>query len=455
MGTDNIETFRFPDLFNEGQKTMTRHTDTDGSRFRNNANNVAFRALYSSSKIQASNRVNFNYAATPVDESSNSIAYSPDIIPAEVSHQRSSAKNLTAGYHGDFFFSLSKQFSLQTEIIYTYGHNTTEYSYKSASDFSITNNAAENSHDLHITPRLSFQIDGHNRVMLFGSGVWRRNDISYTGNTPSTQRYDVQAYFAGMHYDLTLDKIQAGGEIGWAWEKNSISGISSTDNFPQINAYANYMPAQKHLLTLSWNYGKDVPDASQKSPNMLRQDELMWVTGTPGLKDYKYMNCTLTYTWLPNNRWQLAANGGLFNFDDRCVTVYMPTAPDGTMLKKYTNGGNYRALMFNLNATAKFFNGSLVVSLIPQYWIYRTNGAYRYSIDDFNGRIQASYYIKNFFFVGSYSLKRHYPATQAEYEEWMPENSTSYRQDGATGGGMSVPQPIISSGKAGTAQDRN
>lgn len=97
---------------------MTRHTDTDGSRFRNNANNVAFRALYSSSKIQASNRVNFNYATTPVDESSNSKAYSPDIIPAEVSHQRSSAKNLTAGYNGDFS-SLSPNSSLYRPRLYT------------------------------------------------------------------------------------------------------------------------------------------------------------------------------------------------------------------------------------------------------------------------------------------------------------------------------------------------
>lgn len=181
------------------------------------------------------------------------------------------------------------------------------------------------------------------------------------------------------------------------------------------------MPAQKHMLTFSWNYGKDVPDASQKSPNMLQQDELMWFTGSPDLKDYKYMNTSLSYTWLPNNKWQLSATGGQFNFKDRCVTIYSPTAPDGTMLRKYINGGDYNAFMFNINATAKFFGSRLILSMIPQYWIYRTRGAYSYSIDDFNGRIQASYYLKSFYFVGSYSTKRKYPATQAEYKESVPE----------------------------------
>ena len=74
---------------------------------------------------------------------------------------------------------------------------------------------------------------------------------------------------------------------------------------------------------------------------MLQQDELMWYRGTPELNDYKYTNALLSYTWLPDNRWQLSADAYLGMIKDRCVTLYSPTGPDGTMLRQYFNGGNY------------------------------------------------------------------------------------------------------------------
>ena len=420
-GTEKSEIFRFPNLFDNGAADICRISSTAESRFRNNVNNMAARALYSSQKAQISNRVSLNISSTPVNNATDYVTYQPQIFDNEMSTQTTSSKNITAAYTGDFFFNFTSKTSLQAGLTYNYGHNTSRSHYATTDNFSIENNAVENVHDLHFNPRFSYQLNRHNRLMAFGSGVWRHNAIDYTGNSVSTQTYNVQAYFLGVHYDYMAEKIQAGGEIGWAWERNRISGVATADNFPQINVYANYMPVQKHLLTFSWNYGKDVPDASQKSANMLQQDELMWFTGSPGLKDYKYMNTSLSYTWLPNNKWQFSATGASFNFSDRCVSVYSPDAPDGTMLRKYINGGDYDAYMFNINATAKFYDGRLILSLIPQYWIYRTRGAYSYSLEDFNGRIQASYYLKSLYFIGSYSMKRKYPATQAEYRETVPD----------------------------------
>ena len=420
-GIDKSEAFRFPDLYGEGPAEINRHSSTESSRFRNNINTIAFRALYSSTGIQVSNRVGLNISNTPVNDNYNAVTYDPEIIKNDISSQKLSSRNVTASYNGDLFYSFSPRSTFQTYITFNCGHNTSDSYYVSSDNFSITNNAMEKSYDLHINPRYSYQVNAHNRLMAYGSAVWMHNLIDYSGSSSSTQKYNVQAYFIGLHYDYISSKLQAGGEFGWVWEMNRISSNNSSEKFPQINVYANYMPANRHMLSLSWNYGKDVPDASQKSPNMLRQDELMWYTGTPDLKDYKYMNSTLNYTWLPNNRWQMSATGGFFNFDDRCVTIYTPTAPDGTMLRKYVNGGNYHVWMFNINATAKFFDGRLILSLIPQYWIYRTSGAYSYSIEDFIGRVQASYYLNNFYFVGSYSSRRKHPATQAEYRETIPE----------------------------------
>lgn len=420
-GNVDKELFLFPDYKGAGPINITRNSATESSKYKKNVNNASFRALYSSSNIQISNRINFNTANIPTNESTNSVTYKPSIIESGKSQQISSAKNITATYNGDYFFRFSPKTSLQAVISYDYGHNTSGNSYFAVPDITITNNAKEESHGVHFNPRLSYRINDKNNVMLYGSTVWQYNKINYSGNSPSIQKYNIFAYFIGAHYDLALETIQAGGEIGWAWERNKISGTSIANTFPQINIYANYMPKQKHLLTFSWNFGKDVPDVSQKSPNMLQQDELMWYTGSPDLKDYKYMNSTLTYTWLPNNKWQLSASGGMYGFQDRCVAIYSPTAPDGMMLRKYVNGGDYKAYMINVNATVKLFNGRLVMTALPQFWHYRTTGAYSQSINDLNGRIQVSYYLNNLFIVGSYALKRRHPATQAEYVEKIPE----------------------------------
>lgn len=221
-GSDKSEIFRFPDLFGEGPLEVARNSTAEASRYRNNINNLAVRALYNSQKMQLSNRVGLNLSHTPLDNSSNQVIYHPEIFKSDVSQRALSSKNLTASYNGDFFFALSPKSTFQTEVRYSYGRNSSNSRYVSADQFSITNDALENLHDLHVNPRFSYQLNGHNRLMAYGSGVVRHNLIDYSGSAASTQKYNVQAYFFGLHYDYFSPRVQAGGELGWAWEKNKI-----------------------------------------------------------------------------------------------------------------------------------------------------------------------------------------------------------------------------------------
>lgn len=126
---------------------------------------------------------------------------------------------------------------------------------------------------------------------------------------PSKQKYDVGIYFLGQNYQhIFNEKWNIGAGLAWIWETNRISGIKADNNFPQTNINATWSPNNKHQMYFTSNYGSMFPNASQKSPNTLQQDELMWYRGTPELKDYKYTNALLSYTWLPNNRWQLTAD---------------------------------------------------------------------------------------------------------------------------------------------------
>lgn len=420
-GTDIIEDFRFSDLYGEGPKDVSRISSTKGSRLRDNTSNFVVRTLYSGTKAQLSNRISLVLNHKPINESVSTVRYMPDIVPSGYARQSNNLRNLTAAYNGDLYFRISNRMSLQTDIRYTYGHNSSDSRYISGDEFSIKNIASETSNFIRINPRLSYSINRSHRLSAYFTGAWNKNKIDYSGSTTSNQRYNVQAYFAGAHYDFVSAKIQTGADIGWGCEINKISRVKSDNSFPVLSAYANYMPVHKHMLSLAFNYTKDVPDPSQKSPNMLRQDELMWFTGSADLKDYSYLMGSLSYTWLPNNKWQIAATTAYNLYNNRCVAVYTPTAPEGTMLRHYVNGGEYSAAMLAVNATGRFLRNSLVVNIMPQLWVYHTSGTYHNSINDLNGRMQISYYPKNFYFSGFYTLRHKHPATQAEYRESVPE----------------------------------
>lgn len=192
------------------------------------------------------------------------------------------------------------------------------------------------------------------------------------------------------------------------------------NNFPQANAYATFSPTEKHQFEANWRYGKDVPEASQKSPNMLQQDELMWYQGTPTLSDYSYHSAGLSYTWLPNNKWQLSADGYIYMLGNRCVTIYSPTAPEGTMLRRYVNDGDYRSRMLGVSATAKFFGGKLIAKLRPQYWLRKTTGAYASTRNELTCTAQLTYYFGKFYLWGWYMTPSHYQEEQSGIVERTP-----------------------------------
>lgn len=419
-GSQINETYRFTDLFGEGPKNVYRSSTTESSRLHNSKTDISFRVLYNKSNVSISNKISLVWNDKPVDESVSAVTYSPDIFMSQSGKQNNKTDNLTAGYNGNFFFRFSDKMSLQSDLIYTYGHNSSQLRYHYGEQFDITNDASETSNFIRINPRLSYRLNQKHNLAIFFTGAWNTHRIKYTGSSPSVEDYKIQAYFAGVHYDYISAKIQAGTDLGLSSEGNRISGIKSTNIFPSIVAYANYMPARKHMLSLSLNYGQDVPDASQKSPNMLQQNELMWYTGSPDLKDYSYLNGNLSYTWLPNNKWQFSATSTYSRFTNRCVAIYTPSAPQGTMLRHYVNGGDYSAGMLGVNATGRFFRGTLIINAMPQLWLYHTSGDYQANLNDINGRIQISYYPGNFYFTGSYTLQRKYPATQAEYHERIP-----------------------------------
>lgn len=419
-GSKSAETFRFTDLYGKGQQTIERLSETGAAKYRTNANDIAFRALYNSDKVRISNLLSYSLTNNPHNDAVSSLRYSSALFPATESTSLTSSHNWALSYTGNYFFRFSPKISLEAELIYTYGKNKANSLYSAGESLSIVNNAVEDAHHLQFNPRLYWNLNERNTFLFYLATSPSWNFIDYYGNSPSRQKYNVGWYLAGVNYDLTLDKWSIGGQFGWAWENNLIGSSRMKSNNPQANAYITFAPTDKHQFEATWRYSKEVPEASQKSPNMLQQDELMWYQGTPTLSDYSYHIAALTYTWLPSNRWQLSADAYLYMLGDRCVTIYTPTAPEGTMLRRYVNDGDFRSGMLGILATGKFFGGKLVAKLRPQYWMRKTTGAYASTRNELTCQAQLTYYFGKFYLWGWYRTRSTYQEEQSGIVERTP-----------------------------------
>lgn len=414
IGQNSVEYFKFTDLYDDGPRNITKSSETKSSLYRNNSNDISFRAYYNTEKFQFSNRIAYSLSNTPHNDMHNILSYSPELLPMSESFTDASSRNWALTYNGSYFFLLSKLAALNLDANYTYGSNKSDSHYSVPDDLYIVNNAHENVHKFDVYLHLNWSPNEANQFFTNVGVEQSWNIIDYFGNSPSKQNYHVGVYFLSQNYQhIFNENWNVGGSLGWIWETNRISGVVADNNFPQTNINATWSPNEKNQLYLTANYGSMCPDASQKSPNMLQQDELMWYRGTPELKDYKYTNALLSYTWLPNNKWQLSADGYFGLIKNRCVTLYSPTGPNGTMLRQYFNSGNYYSDYIGISATGKFFNGKLIAKLRPQFWIRKTTGDYAWSNNQLTCTAQLTYYLGNFYFFGWYMTPSKYQQTHS------------------------------------------
>lgn len=404
-GTQSTETFRFPDLYGKGPQTVERVSIPAALRYRNNSNDITFRALYNTDKTQISNTLSLAFTSIPRNDATTSLTYANDFLPGSTAKSVASSNNFSLNYNFEIYRSFGEKLGMNIESRYNYDHNTSNSDYTD-NDFRIINDAKEDMHYVSATPCLVWNPNNHNSLMPYMHAEYSTTKINYFGNSPSHQDYDIWGYMAGVKYTYQQSQWSAGGLVGWVYADVNLSGTRIKDNYPQGNIFGTYSPNDKNQVEVTYAFGKQVPDTYQKSPNMLQQDELMWYAGTPGLDNYWNHRADATYTWLPNNKWQLSLNGAYFIADNRVTSIYTPTAPNGTMLRQYLNDGNFSWTTVTANATAKFFGGKLIARVSPMYTHYSTTGEYAQKMDGLQCTAQLTWYFGNFYLFGWYTTPR-------------------------------------------------
>ncbi len=363
----------------------------------------------------------FGVKDTPNNELESSLDYSNNTFPSTISHSKQSEIKRTVDYNFLLTHTINAKTSFNLLANYVFGHNNSKHSYLEE-DIDIINNAKEDSHYVMLSPQFVWTINGHNSLVAYMFWEYIGNHVQYSGDSPSDQYYYLWGPLTGVRYVYHREKWQAGTQVGCSYARTGLEGYPvSTDIAPKGNVFATYAPNQKNQFELFYGFGKNIPGIYQKSPNMLQQDRLMWYTGNPDLKSYWDNWVSLTYTWLPNNIWQLNATGDYFISSNRLVLHYSPTGPEGTMLRRYMNNGDFRRVRVGVTGTGKFLSNQLVAKVSPMLYLQSTTGTYAMRKNILTCSAQLTWYFGNFYLFGWYNT----PSTCLEINSGIKIHSPS------------------------------
>lgn len=413
IGSVSDETYRLE------SGTIRRESGTETGQKLQRGLYSAFRVSWNKNdNLSFHNLISFSRINTPQYRTSGYVDFS-SLYPSEAYHSESPLENNTLGWNSELFASLGRGWSLNGTFRAEYAGNTTTSSYTTEIE-SIKNHADEGSWFLRGTAQANKTLS--DKITLFAnvSSGGGRTKIDYSGSSDADNRF--RQTFTGITFGVALNYQKIAGSIdgGYAFESNYINGKTMDDNYPFTHINVQYAPNQKHSVSLWFQYATFSPDATMKNPNIIRQSELMYISGNPDLRCSRNTSANISYTWLHSNTWQLSAYATMFRIANRQIAVYTPDGPDAAMLKKYQNDGDYNHGQIGASLTGRFLEGRLSFSVAPRLMFYKTTGSNSISHYPFTASFSANYYLGNFFFNGYFDSGTSYVDGENAYLRKIP-----------------------------------
>lgn len=384
---------------------VTRNEIFDDSHFKYNQYPVSFRAIYDSDKVQIANTVGFNFDQSPTAETSGSLSYVPEQTE-KYSYKR--YEPYTSRYlvwSGNYYFILPCNFHLSVSPGINYGHTNNTYRYQTSGSEDIVNDSKENVWHFRGSATLykifTERQNGFIRVW-YGS---TSNNVSYFGTSPYDNDFLDTYAGAALGYSFSNNKWNVSADAALQWEKNKINEQSVSEVYPLVNVSAGFSPSQKHSFRAYFHFGANYPGASEKTPNILQQNELMYYTGNPEIGLSRQVTFNMSYNWMPSSKFSASAFAQYFGEYNLYVPVYKPYKDGTALLRRFETDGDYNRTQIGMSFNYKLLNGNLQLAASPSISFYRMTGLFDIKRSPFTCNASATYYLGNFYFQASYQTR--------------------------------------------------
>lgn len=394
-GTDRTQVFRFP-LADGSVSEITRCNLLEGSRYTENKFGASFRARYTSEKAVVSNSFFLTVVNAPHNDNSGKLSFNSGAFNSGSYINTMNSSYLYPRWSGNYYFDLGDGFKLNAMPSFFYQHTKSDRRY-AADETVIVTNATEDAATAQLQVQLNKTFRDCHTVDFNLLGIYYYDKVEYSGNTVASPEFNQFAYGGIFGYTFAKDRFYGQLAAGFAGESNKISGGRTNSFIPLFEMNAQYALDQKNQFSLSAQYNINAVSASDKTPDIIQENELLCKTGNLHLKNTHWSRVTLDYTWLPNNKFSVSAFSGWSRYFNHLVPVFSPEGPGGMMLRSLVNNGDYQDIYVGGNFSAKLFGRKLVMKASPRMWFERITGMYSDTNNYLQLSLSATYYFKQFY----------------------------------------------------------
>lgn len=385
---------------------IIRNEIYDNSHFKNNQYPVTFRAIFDSDKVQIANTIGFNFDQSPVAETEGHLSYEPEQYVSESYKRNEPYTSRYLVWSGNYYFILPRNFHLSISPGINYGNTDYSYIYQtSAGNEDILNGSKENVWQFRGSATLYKVISARQNAFFRAWYGSTSNDVSYFGSSPYDNAFSDTYAGGALGYNFSNSKWNISTDVALQWERNKINEQSISEVYPLVNVSVGFSPVQNHSLRAYFHFGANYPGASEKTPNILQQNELMYYTGNPNIGLSRQITFNLSYNWMPSNKFSASAFTQYFGEYNLYVPVYTPFNDGTALLRGYETDGNYNRTQIGLSFNYKLLNSSLQLSASPSVSFYRMTGLFDITRTPFTCNASATYYLGNFYFQASYQTR--------------------------------------------------
>ncbi len=411
IGSQSTELYKF-----DGG-TITRRSATMSGRHGETGLYAGFRATWNrSNQFTLRNTLTMRHNKASRNSLTGIVSIENIVTDAEF-HSSAPFSNSALGWECEVFSNLGRGWSINGIVKAEHRDNSRDNNYESDHS-TINNSASEDAWSLRENMQLNKTLS--DKVGLFAN-ITSGNDnakIDYSGTSNATNRFRQTFIGTYIGASLNLNKISGSVDGGYALESNRINRNRTDDRYPFTHVSLQYAPNMSHSLSVWLQYATFSPDASMKNPNIIRESEMMCVGGNLNLKCSRHISSSISYTILHDNRWQLTAYATLFRIINRQIAVYTPDGPDGMMLKKYHNDGDYNHGQIGARITGNI--GRLSASIAPRILLYKTTGSNRSVYNPLCCSINVNYYVGKIYLNGYWGSGLGYVDGDNSYQRRLP-----------------------------------
>ncbi len=400
-GVEVTETFRLPQPSGE-LKEFTRFSNTTGSRDEKSTYFALVRATYSTDDVQASSRISGSIDSRPHTDRQGTVSYRPADYPASAYSSQLEDCSRFIAYKGYYFFVMPHGNSLTFNPAYMFSHTVQNSLYTEQGFAPIRNGATDNTNQLSADVKMKHDFGRCGNLTLRMKGSYEYNRTRYTGSASALDKAMSSRLGVGASYDITIDKVYGQIGFGWDWDRLQFSDMVDRPSSPSFNISLQYSPGKRQSFSALFEYESWLPLPSFKSDKIIEASPLLSYTGNPNLTPAKSYDFDLSYTWIPNNNFNLNAYSWGWIVSDRYVYDYEATA-DGVLRTIKQPMGVFAQGMYGVKATASFLDRSMVFTGNLSHLLNHNGKPYNVNHTSLSYYVRASYYLGNWNFRATYS----------------------------------------------------